>query len=276
MENTSTDHRGFDPVEVRTQLMNKDKGFFDINKDKKDSLIDVIPTEKDIEIAKSLLYKLSKKGLLNSRRSSVSSWSRHIAALHAHDGYDPSVVYETAKYYLLHLGEKYVPQAFSGRSFRRKFVDIQRTISRISGKDPDQATLVVSEKALELKKELEEFLPENHPNDLPILIQKSINNARDLLKRLDSLRSSQLGFPITQYLEIIKDYIPESPELIAEEWFNGIVEKYMFWEEWSGKLYVFSIDSKRLCQFGVIADLVSSEGREIWDELLPLIITLED
>lgn len=255
--------------------MNENKGFF-LDVSKKDSLIDVVPTEKDIEIARSLLHKLSKKGLITSRRSSASSWSRHIAALHTHDGYDPNTVYEVAKRYLLHLGEKYIPQAFSGRSFRSKFADIRRAIIRLSGKDPEEVLLVISEKALELKKDIEEFLPENHPNDLLPLIQKSIDNARDLLKRLDRLRSFHSEFPVYRYLEIVKDYIPESPELIIEEWFNGILEKYMYWEEWNGKLYLFSIDSKRLCQFGVIADLVSSEGREIWEQLYPLLINLED
>ena len=255
--------------------MNRDKGFFlDVNK--KESLLDVTPTEKDVKIARSLFYKLSRKGLITSRRSSISTWSRQIAALHTHDGFDPHTVYDVAKHYLLHLGEKYVPQAFSGSSFRKKFIDIQRAIIRLTGKDPEEVILVISEKALELEKDIEEFLPENHPNDLPPLIQKSIDNASDLLKRLDILRSSHSEFPVSRYLEIVKDYIPESPELIVEEWFNGILEKYMYWEEWNGKLYLFSIDSKRLCQFGVIADLVSSEGREIWEELYPLLTNLED
>ena len=53
---------------------------------------------------------------------------------------DAKRVRRVLRWYCQHIGEQFVPKAFSAASFREKFIDIEDAMIRMSGEDPDKRT----------------------------------------------------------------------------------------------------------------------------------------
>ena len=79
--------------------------------------------------AKKLAEIVSNKMHVN-KNSSVYSWAKSFELLHKKDKVKIKRINEVLNWYADAIGEKYVPQAFSGDTFRRKFINLEQAMQR--------------------------------------------------------------------------------------------------------------------------------------------------
>ena len=93
------------------------------------------------DMASRLYSKLHEKDLLGSndpRRTKKTAasikvkWSAELAKMKGE--HEPDVISEVFDWYLLHVGEEFVPEAFCGDSFRKKFDGINKALRRLKKK----------------------------------------------------------------------------------------------------------------------------------------------
>jgi hypothetical protein len=152
-------------------------------------------------------------------------------------------------WYIARFNQPYIPQAYSGKGFRDKYEKILQAMERDAERNP---TVVVSEEAKKLAKELAQHGWNKHTDRLPVAVQLSMDNYdkflrlwRRLPKKDPDRYRKQKGFIDT----VINGKM--GPGYISN-WFTTVLHKYAGWEKWSGDpmQYVFDHTSKRFQEMG--------------------------
>ena len=63
-------------------------------------------------------------------KSKPSTWADHFRLLRTKDGIPEAEIRKVVVWYATHIGEAFVPEAFSGESFRRKYAALERAAGR--------------------------------------------------------------------------------------------------------------------------------------------------
>ena len=80
------------------------------------------PSEWDIRAACELEKAISSHIKINGR-SVVATWSEQFRLMREYDKIPKKDIRDTIQWYATHIGQPYIPEAFSAQSFRRKFKD---------------------------------------------------------------------------------------------------------------------------------------------------------
>lgn len=102
------------------------------------------PNKFDNKQAKELLEGLQKKRLIQ-RKPSIAKWPDEFRKLRELDKISKKSIREVLGWYLKNMGDEYVPQAFSAKSFREKFdyiIAMMRKSNRRLGSSPEVAVRV--------------------------------------------------------------------------------------------------------------------------------------
>lgn len=76
-------------------------------------------------------------------------WAREFRLMREYDKIDKKTIREAIQWYAKHIGEKYVPEAFCGNSFRRKFVKFLAAMERARQDNGEGPTLTPRQKQME-------------------------------------------------------------------------------------------------------------------------------
>ena len=209
------------------------------------------------------------------------TWINHIHSLRTKDGIEEQEIKSTLEWYCHHIGEEYVPEAFSGESFRKKYPAIRRQFKRIH-----LVPVEITKEARELAADLEAL---SWPPAAAACLLEAVQQS---LCAYGSWRSGLNTYSkklTTEHEEWIKKNMPggkrKSPTaetLFAEwlvsiipgsltfvrGWFTEIHQMVRGWDDWDGNLsrFIFKPDSKRFQKIGErwAVDFTSDSKR--WEE----------
>jgi DNA-binding transcriptional regulator YhcF (GntR family) len=69
-------------------------------------------------------------GRKKQRESTLQSWANDFRLLHTADEIDPTTIRKALEWYAVNIGKEYIPECYSGKSFRSKFSKLQSAIQR--------------------------------------------------------------------------------------------------------------------------------------------------
>lgn len=77
-----------------------------------------------------ILSKAIQKKRLTKSQIKLKNWVPYFEKLRKEDEYSPSRIEKVLKWFINHLRNKYTPKAFSAKSFRAKFLDIESAMEQ--------------------------------------------------------------------------------------------------------------------------------------------------
>ena len=88
--------------------------------------------ENDRHWASLLVKQLQEKRLLQRKvnADTIKKWAGHFKKLRKVDEISPDRIDNVLRWYVNHMRDKYTPKAFSAKTFRNKFLDIEQAKER--------------------------------------------------------------------------------------------------------------------------------------------------
>lgn len=171
------------------------------------------PTQADLDNATKLHQAILAKQATKPTKFNRAAWADHFRMLRDVDGIEDKTVAKVLAWYCAHLGEQYVPQAYSAQSFRTKFAPIQSAADR----RPDAATVVVVDRVRAEARRLHGALPAMRLEELEVALQLSVNHLDAITTRLRE-RKAQEPTKATR-CDIVRDAINGGPLAAASHWY---------------------------------------------------------
>lgn len=195
------------------------------------------PTPVDLENAQRLRDALTTKNL-HTPHWSKAAWANQMRMLRTAEGEDP--VKEALAWFCEHVGEEFVPQAYSGEGFRKKYIAIREAMKRDRKRHPK---VEVTPQAVAITRRLAMLgWPKGTEAALPAVVQVGINAACGLRDQLTRF----LENPSTRRLELLAERILDlhlpDPGHFVEIYMQGVRDRLKRWESWSGHLGQFAFD----------------------------------
>ena len=78
------------------------------------------------------------------RKVNKTNWAKEFRDLRCRDGVDKKRIKTVLAWYIKHIGDEYIPTAFSASGFRDKFIKIEDAMERIQ-KDPKYQTIKITD-----------------------------------------------------------------------------------------------------------------------------------
>lgn len=169
-------------------------------------------------------------------------WARDFAKLRSVDGLKKKHIRKVLDWYLLHLGEEYIPQAYSAKGFREKFEAIERAMLRDQKRNPQ---LTISDLAKEIAGNCRNVnWPKGSDAKLPIAVQLSLDNFVKLHKahseygkELEKLsRNKSANISLCSFWMTMSTELHNAKSFIMR-WFTIYIHKRRAkWKDWNGDL----------------------------------------
>lgn len=235
-------------------------GFFPTNKKKS------TPDQFDVQCAKILHQILLQRHLIHSR-CRPSAWAKEFALLRTLDGVREIEIAAVLEWYEKTAGNDYIPEAFSGKAFRSKFLQLQRAMQ----KNP---VVTVTDLARDLAKDLlRKHWPQGSGDKLPEAVQLTIDNYQKFrVKYTKLVYSPKMDARLMRLYTFVGMKLP-SPVTFAEQWMTHVHKQIVDWDDWSGDILkqAFTVTNKRFNNMGRqwASEYCSDPGR--WDKLMELL-----
>jgi len=192
------------------------------------------------------------------KRARIASWANHLRRLRTVDNVDEHCIEQTMGWYAEHIGQDFVPEAYAGESFRKKFFAIERQCGRdITG------TVEVSTEATAIAQRLAGMgWPKGSGEAVPAAVQVCLDayNAWIITRNqfLDKLRRDDLvngyGTECALLLRLGEHLVrvTPSPSHFVQKWMEAVNQSVKGWEAWGGDLapFVFRPDAQRFQAIG--------------------------
>jgi hypothetical protein len=192
------------------------------------------------------------------RRARISSWANHIRLLRTTDKVSERRIERVLGWYVAHMGEEFIPEAYAGESFRKKFFAIEKA----HGRDITTAVQVGPEAAVVAGRLAGMGWPKGSAEAVPAATQACFTayeqwladrtTFMDRLRRDDLVddyggergRLLKLGEHLTRAMP--------PPSHFVQEWMTDVNERVRGWDEWGGELapFIFKPDTKRFRAMG--------------------------
>lgn len=246
----------------------------------------------DIDFA-SNLSEIIKKSNKYAKRISIKQWASHFLKLRTVDKIGKDRINKVLDWYKINISKPYTPQALSGKAFRLKFAQLEQAMKRNSS-DPSQ--VVVSPETKKLAEECRQIFswPKGSGEDLPNLIQLSINNYRPFYeagrswivdytdkhggecfdwpletRRLMAYVQLFFGNPNNCFIGILS-----STNSFIKKWLGLVSSKVQNWKEWDGNLnfFIFRLDHPMFLRIlrEAAADYSGGQDEISWKRVLTL------
>jgi biotin operon repressor len=200
--------------------------------------------------AHALSKELSAQRLL-MRPPNLKAWAAEFQAM-LNLGISKQEIKETIIWYTQNIREPYMPQAYSAKSFRDKYPQLRKRMT----KQQSKGEVLVKPNELSPKAEapLYEILqhyhwPKGSKLQLPYVIQASVANFRTYMKKADS---AELKGTLQKFNFWMRAAHFATPASSLERYFIGVFDRLAGWDEWGGDLstYIWSPDIKHVQQQG--------------------------
>lgn len=184
----------------------------------------------DLEYAK-LLAKAVKKATKVQQAFSTKTWAEEFAILGRMLEGDQQRLKTVLEWFCIHITDRYTPQAYSAKTFRTKFAQIERVMQIQQEKNPQ---VEVSALAYELLQNHIGRLPWGNGNveQLPVAIQRTLDEREKSLQALQQFLTS-LDSSVQQVARSVKEWFKD-PDMFTLVWFAGKAKRYGKWEQWNG------------------------------------------
>jgi hypothetical protein len=226
------------------------------------------PSTFDLECAKRLAHvvQASRKVM---RKFQTSKWATSFRDLRLIDKVEEKRITKVLDWYCEHMGEDYVPQAFSGEGFRSKWLQLEAGMLRDLGPEVE-----VSLSALEIVKKLNLYKwPKGSEKQLPQFVQISMDNYNDFGFAVDDYKGRLIVTRSEMKMDELLHFLLKREGLLPTKWFiehwwKQVREQVFNWEEFSGDLksYIFKPTHKMFQRYmrGKIQPNLYSQ----WDRLM--------
>ena len=223
------------------------------------------------------LRKIIKKRRGLNKTMSISDWSSSFRKLRVEEEVDKKRITTALKWYSNKCGDAYVPGAYTGRSFRTKFLMIEDAIKRDKRDHPQSKRIKPADLSKEGKKILSKLKILNWPKgsavDLPEVITLSLENYKAYLKRHKKAYEKAKGDRSTQRLIKFLSNKLESPSSFVYLHLLRTHEQIHTWTNWYGNLvkHIFDANSGSFQRRGRAwtADYCNDPTR--WDKYIKII-----
>jgi hypothetical protein len=226
-----------------------------------------------------------KTGITNAK---PTLWARHILLLRTKDNIGEQEIKRTLKWYCQHIGEEYVPEAFSGEAFRKKYPAIVRQCEKAN-----MEPIKISQEARELVKDLSTLSwPAPALESLPAAIQMSltafdkwywdlISYSKKLTADYEAWIKNNLppGRKKTapgniRFVEWLVSTVPGRIHFIRG-WFIELNRITVNWFQWNGDLtkFAFRIENKRFQKIGEQWAIEFTGNADRWTEFYNAMMT---
>jgi hypothetical protein len=173
-------------------------------------------TEEDALWAKQLHSALSKRMIV--KKYSERRWSQEFRLLRTY--VEDDHITKVLNWYCQNIRKPFVPLAFSAKSFRNKFPNIEQAMIRDIGEE-----VQISEDANQITRRLLNlYWPKITPDELKRAVQLSLDNYESFL----SHDTKHFPIPIRNKLS--------SPVVFVEQWFRDLHPSIVDWQEWNGNI----------------------------------------
>lgn len=212
--------------------------------------------------------------------SKPSTWSAHIKKLRLINKLPEDSIEKVMVWYSKNIGKEFVPQAFSGEAFRKKFPQLEQAANK------DLQTVVeISPQAKELASTLlMKGWPKGSGKDIPGAVQASITEYKKWLKQRHEFHKLLVSGgggceeKERRYLIMLGDHLKlamPSSSAFVQEWFDDVYQQVKGWDRWSGNLkqFVFKPNSERFIKQG--RDISKDYGKR-WDRYTELMAKIKE
>lgn len=198
-----------------------------------------IKTSKASINPKERLLATQLRSIIQSKTSrlrvcNISKWSQDFKALLRHHSYED--ISKTLEWYEMHINKEYIPQAFSARSFCKKYDQI------LEAKDRTLPNVIPTEASILLQRKLGLFWPNKEKDVELAFIELSMTSYSAWLNKLKGKVESSADNRLAKYLWETR----EPPNHFVECWLQDIHRLAWTWGLWKGDLlrFVFHPESR--------------------------------
>jgi len=197
-------------------------------------------TEFDRAVAATLLDAVRtmpprKTGLTKAR---PSTWANHIRLLRTRDAIPEDDIRRAVSWYRGNIGKEYVPEAYSGAAFRKKFPAIEAAAGR------DLTTVTISSEAQKIGDKLSILpWPKGSADTVDAAVELGLTAYRDWCKARDAfalaMRDGQTITPKQRLALSLADHLKAvmpPPGFFVKQWMETVYERARNWPDWSGDL----------------------------------------
>lgn len=244
-------------------------------------------TTKEDTIRATQLLEAVKKKMGTSHpyvtKARLSSWAIKLSRLRTLDKIPDKAIQKTMDWYTRHLGEEFVPEAYSGETFRKKFPAIQAAMER-----DKVGSVEVTPQAEAIFSRIGGLAwPKGSARMVPGVIQACLEGYTTWLKRFKAFTAiladadaiPDLGKDRVKFLRLAQSIIPKlvEPSHYVQGWITDVHHRVANWEEWSGdfKPYIWKPDCKRFTNMGRGWAEAYYNNPEYWDRLMELMHRVE-
>ncbi len=194
-------------------------------------------------------------------------WHKDLHQLLIQSNNDPKRITKVLDWYISHIKDEYVPEAYSGRAFRKKFDQIESTMEKSSTGISDANELNAKLEGLisELK---ESNWPNNSESAVPSVVNQSFSNYTKFYDAWLAWRRSLPNKDFRVVSDLVEGISPDgwsgseneqiasvdtslvshgwikAPEAFVKKWMSAVNDEIINWKDWRGTLkkYVWAID----------------------------------
>lgn len=227
------------------------------------------PKRWDISKAKLLAKAVQARHNL-TKGFTIGKWAKSFYLMRTSNGFCRARISKVLLWYISNMKKKYIPEAFSAASFRRKFIRIESAMEKQQESHAQIPNLftaleersIVSERSVAISERLRiHYWPKGSCNDILETVDSSLKNFhvfntkfKRLYRKLETrdidLTRVECG-QLLRFCEFLEGTIPSS-EFFVEQWMMAANRQIQNWDDWEGELYRmrFQIKSKRFMRFG--------------------------
>lgn len=218
-------------------------------------------TEADLAVATRIL-EIAQGHLGTShillKRARPTAWADHIRLLREQDGVAEHRIDRVLGWYATHVGEEFVPEAYAGESFRKKFFAIERQMERdvVATTEPGQHAKQIASRLAGMG------WPKGAGTAVPAAAQACLDAygawVAGLATTIDKLRRDDLAedygaerLRLLKFAQHLTRTMP-SPDHFTERWLRVVHERVKGWDDWGGDLgpFIFKPRAKRFRAMG--------------------------
>lgn len=178
-----------------------------------------------------------------------STWADHIRLLRNQDGYTEEDIKKTTAWYAAHIGNDFVPEAYSGTAFRRKFATL------LHRAEHDLFTVTVGPAASEIVARLhaEEWPPVCRAQlvattQICLTSYKKWIIARNNYLDNGAAKETPKLYSFGRHLQSVMP----PPSYFVQAWLETVRKRVVGWKEWEGDLrpFLFKPGAKEFVRMG--------------------------
>lgn len=195
------------------------------------------PTSEASQLASRLGNALRAKRKVK-RRVDITKWAKDFESLIKEYGHPQ--VDQVLSWYIENIGKEYVPEAYSAKTFKDKYLAILKagTLAPVNVEVSPLAQEIAEHLALKA-------WPAGAEMQLPSLVQRSLDNYIIFLKQIEALKNKK-GIPqhTSAFIRYLQDAKLHSPVNFVTIWYESVLERLRGWTSWHGNLepWLFSIE----------------------------------